>query len=94
MFIYLVIKKKTLSGILYLILLTIYSSDYFPHFQLLSTLGVVGGGVGALLFALEQSVQASGGEAHSPHQPWSHDGWFKSFDHARYVTLRDTIFSR
>ncbi|GBP58491.1 Cytochrome c1, heme protein, mitochondrial [Eumeta japonica] len=50
--------------------------------QLLSTLGVVGGGVGALLFALEQSVQASGNEAHPPHQPWSHDGWFKSFDHA------------
>ncbi|KAL0822308.1 hypothetical protein ABMA28_004415 [Loxostege sticticalis] len=49
---------------------------------LLSTLGVVGGGVGALLFALEQSVQASGSEAHPPHQPWSHDGWFKSFDHA------------
>uniref|UniRef100_A0A2A4JMJ7 Cytochrome c1, heme protein, mitochondrial n=1 Tax=Heliothis virescens TaxID=7102 RepID=A0A2A4JMJ7_HELVI len=48
----------------------------------LSTLGVVGGGVGALLFALEQSVQASGSEAHAPHQPWSHDGWFKSLDHA------------
>ncbi|CAH0398878.1 unnamed protein product [Chilo suppressalis] len=49
---------------------------------LLSTLGVVGGGVGALLFALEQSVQASGSEAHPPHQPWSHDGWFQSLDHA------------
>ncbi|KOB67073.1 Cytochrome c1, partial [Operophtera brumata] len=48
----------------------------------LSTLGVVGGGVGALLFALEQSVQASSGEAHPHHQPWSHDGWFKSLDHA------------
>ncbi|XP_049874309.1 cytochrome c1, heme protein, mitochondrial [Pectinophora gossypiella] len=49
---------------------------------LLSTLGVVGGGVGALLFALEQSVQASGGEAHPYHQPWSHDGWFSALDHA------------
>ncbi|CAH0693975.1 unnamed protein product [Spodoptera exigua] len=48
----------------------------------LSTVGVVGTGVGALLFALEQSVQASGSEAHPPHQPWSHDGWFKSLDHA------------
>lgn len=59
------------------------SNDVYSILQLLSTLGVVGGGVGALLFALEQSVQASGGEAHSHHQPWSHDGWFKSFDHAR-----------
>ncbi|XP_063382317.1 cytochrome c1, heme protein, mitochondrial [Cydia fagiglandana] len=49
---------------------------------LLSTLGVVGGGVGALLFALEQSVQASGSEAHPPHQPWSHNGMFQSLDHA------------
>ncbi|XP_031768562.2 cytochrome c1, heme protein, mitochondrial isoform X1 [Galleria mellonella] len=49
---------------------------------LLSTLGVVGGGVGALLFALEQSVQASEGEAHPAHQPWSHNGWFQSLDHA------------
>ncbi|XP_047993217.1 cytochrome c1-2, heme protein, mitochondrial [Leguminivora glycinivorella] len=49
---------------------------------LLSTLGVVGGGVGALLFALEQSVQASGSEAHAPHQPWTHNGMFQSLDHA------------
>lgn len=56
-----------------------------PNPQFLSTLGVVGGGVGALLFALEQSVKASGSEAHPHHQPWSHDGWFSSLDHARYV---------
>lgn len=54
-------------------------------FQLLSTLGVVGGGVGALLFALEQSVQASGSEAHASAMPWSHNGWFASMDHARYL---------
>ncbi|CAH2090838.1 unnamed protein product [Euphydryas editha] len=48
----------------------------------LSTLGVVGGGMGALLFALEQSVEASDDRAHVFHQPWSHDGWFQSLDHA------------
>lgn len=42
----------------------------------------MGGGVGAVLFALEQSVEASGSEAHPYHLPWSHDGWFKSLDHA------------
>lgn len=49
---------------------------------LLSTLGVVGGGVGALLYALEQSVKASGTEAHPPHNPWSHKGVISSLDHA------------
>lgn len=58
-------------------------SKALPDPQFLSTLGVVGGGVGALLIALEQSVQASGSEAHPPNQPWSHDGWYKSLDHAR-----------
>lgn len=24
---------------------------------------------------------------HSPHFPWSHSGWFDSFDHARYVSV-------
>ena len=38
--------------------------------------------MGALLFALEQSVQASGSEAHPYHQPWSHNGWFSALDHA------------
>lgn len=38
--------------------------------------------MGALLFALEQSVQASGTEAHPYHQHWPHDGWFQAMDHA------------
>lgn len=49
---------------------------------LLSTLGVVGGGVGALLLALEQTVRANSGEAHPPHNPWNHKGIFQSLDHA------------
>lgn len=45
---------------------------------------MVSGGVGALIYALEQSVKASGAlEAHKYEQPWSHKGWFDSLDHAR-----------
>lgn len=53
--------------------------------QLLSTIGVVGGGVGALLFALEQSVRASDSGAHPAHLPWNHKGIFDALDHARFV---------
>lgn len=53
--------------------------------QLLASFGAVAGGAGAMLYALDQSVQASGTEVHPAKMPWSHDGLISSFDHARYV---------
>lgn len=44
--------------------------------------GLVVGGAGALLFALDQSVSASGTEVHPSEMPWSHKGVFNSLDHA------------
>ncbi|XP_063224661.1 cytochrome c1, heme protein, mitochondrial [Bacillus rossius redtenbacheri] len=46
------------------------------------TLGVITGGAGSLLFALDRSVKASDLELHSPKLPWSHRGYFSSLDHA------------
>ncbi|XP_030372333.1 cytochrome c1, heme protein, mitochondrial [Scaptodrosophila lebanonensis] len=51
------------------------------HKKLIGAVGAITGGVGALLFALEQSVEASGTEVHSPAQPWTHRGLFSSLDH-------------
>lgn len=51
--------------------------------QLIGAVGAITGGVGALLFALEQSVQASGGEVHSPAQAWNHKGLLSALDHQR-----------
>ncbi|XP_076381632.1 cytochrome c1 isoform X2 [Megalopta genalis] len=48
---------------------------------LLTCLGVTAGGLTALIYALEKSVQASSG-AIIPHYKWSFDGLFRSFDHA------------
>lgn len=53
--------------------------------QLLTSLGLLTGGAGALVLALEQSVQASGAEVHPTPLPWNHKGYFESFDHARFV---------
>ncbi|XP_045193462.2 cytochrome c1, heme protein, mitochondrial-like [Mercenaria mercenaria] len=41
---------------------------------------VTAGGVGFLV-ALNSSVQAADLVLHPPHYPWSHKGWFKSYDH-------------
>ncbi|EDW50570.1 cytochrome c1, heme protein, mitochondrial [Drosophila sechellia] len=49
--------------------------------KLIGALGAITGGVGALIYALEQSVQASGGEVHSPAQLWNHKGLFDALDH-------------
>lgn len=49
---------------------------------LLGSLGVLAGGAGALLFALDRSVKASDLELHPPKNPWSHNGVFSSLDHA------------
>ncbi|XP_072378240.1 cytochrome c1, heme protein, mitochondrial [Diabrotica undecimpunctata] len=49
---------------------------------LLGSLGLIAGGTGALLFALDQSVKASDLELHPPKNVWSHSGTFNSLDHA------------
>lgn len=50
---------------------------------LMATLGVLAGGTGALVYALEKSyVQAYDIELHPPHLKWPHSGFFDSFDHA------------
>ncbi|CAG9828957.1 unnamed protein product [Diabrotica balteata] len=49
---------------------------------LLGSLGLIAGGTGALLFALDQSVKASDLELHPPKNVWSHSGTFSSLDHA------------
>ncbi|CAH1109622.1 unnamed protein product [Psylliodes chrysocephalus] len=49
---------------------------------LLGSLGLVAGGTGAILFALDQSVKASDLELHPPKNIWSHTGLFSAFDHA------------
>lgn len=58
-----------------------------------ATLGVLTGGAGALVLALDQSVKASDLELHPPKNPWSHKGWFSSLDHARQVEFY-IIFDR
>lgn len=50
--------------------------------RLLASIGAVAGGAGALLLALDQSVQASGTEVHPTKMPWSHSGIIDSLDHA------------
>ncbi|XP_043288672.1 cytochrome c1, heme protein, mitochondrial [Venturia canescens] len=49
---------------------------------LLSCLGVTAGGIGALIYALENSVKAFEMIAHPPKYGWDFYGWFKSLDHA------------
>lgn len=51
----------------------------------MATVGALTGGVGALIYALEQSVEASGTEVHPPAMPWSHNGLISALDHARLV---------
>lgn len=50
-------------------------------------MGLLAGSAGALLFALDRSVEASGSDAHSAQQEWAHNGLIKSYDHARFVAL-------
>ncbi|XP_056635771.1 cytochrome c1, heme protein, mitochondrial-like [Diorhabda carinulata] len=49
---------------------------------LLGSLGLLAGGTGALLYALDQSVKASDLELHPPKNIWSHSGLFSSLDHS------------
>lgn len=53
----------------------------YGHKKLLTTLGALTGGAGALIFALEQSVKASESEVHPPAMPWNHKGIIQSLDH-------------
>ncbi|XP_075226114.1 cytochrome c1 [Lycorma delicatula] len=49
----------------------------------LTSIGVVTGSAGALIYALEQSfVNAGELELHPPKLPWSHNGLFSTYDHA------------
>jgi len=50
--------------------------------RLLASIGAIAGGAGALLFALDQSVQASEDRVHPTPMPWSHNGVIASLDHA------------
>lgn len=58
----------------------------------MATIGALTGGVGALIYALEQSVEASGTEVHPPTMPWGHSGLIQSLDHSRFV-LDDKLFT-
>ena len=49
--------------------------------KLLASMGVFAGCAGALVFALDQSVEASGTEVHPATMPWSHSGVIASLDH-------------
>lgn len=48
----------------------------------MGTLGVLAGGAGALVFALDRAVKASDLELHPPKHIWPHSGIFSSLDHA------------
>ncbi|XP_055704462.1 cytochrome c1, heme protein, mitochondrial [Phlebotomus papatasi] len=48
----------------------------------LATMGMLAGGASALVYALEQSVEASDAVVHAPKLPWSHNGVISSLDHA------------
>lgn len=50
---------------------------------MIGTLGVLAGGAGALVYALERTVKASDLILHPPKNPWTHNGPFSAFDHAR-----------
>lgn len=49
---------------------------------LLAGLGVGATAGASVIYALNESVKASGLELHPPELPWSHRGWFNSLDHA------------
>ena len=55
----------------------------FKKLQLMTFFGATAGGVGALIYALENSVSADELLAHPPSYPWSFSGLFSSLDHSR-----------
>ncbi|XP_030371018.1 cytochrome c1, heme protein, mitochondrial [Scaptodrosophila lebanonensis] len=54
--------------------------NYLGSRQKLGTLGAVVGGAGLLMYALDASVEASGGEVHPPKQMWGHRGLLSALD--------------
>lgn len=42
------------------------------------------GGAGILIYTLDKAVRAADVDLHPPKNPWSHNGFFNSLDHARY----------
>ncbi|KAK9881508.1 hypothetical protein WA026_016388 [Henosepilachna vigintioctopunctata] len=75
---------KSTSGYTYNQICSITTKKDWSRSQktILGSLGVIAGGVGALVFALDQSVRATDLELHPPKNPWSHNGMISSFDHA------------
>lgn len=49
---------------------------------LATAIGLISGGVGTLIYALDQSVKASDLTLPAPRYPWYHKGILNSFDHA------------
>lgn len=49
----------------------------------MTCMGVAVGGIGALIYTLENSVKAFELIAHPPKYPWSFYGHISSLDHAR-----------
>ncbi|XP_060521179.1 cytochrome c1, heme protein, mitochondrial [Cylas formicarius] len=64
--------------------ITSYSTtrEWTSRKTLLRTLGILTGGAGALILALDRSVKAANVDLHPPKNPWSHNGLISSFDHA------------
>lgn len=50
--------------------------------SLYAAMGVAAGGIGALMFALDQSVKAYDWPCHPPHYPWTHKPLLGALDHA------------
>jgi hypothetical protein len=85
-------KRKTVSvpwDIIFGVWINVFGVNGFSlallgyFLQLFATLGILTGGTGALLFALDYSVKASELELHPSKNPWSHSGFFASLDHSR-----------
>ncbi|KAL0270950.1 UNVERIFIED_CONTAM: hypothetical protein PYX00_008214 [Menopon gallinae] len=49
--------------------------------SIITAIGALAGGAGALIFALDCSVKAHD-NLHPAKLPWNHNGWFQSLDHA------------
>jgi ubiquinol-cytochrome c reductase cytochrome c1 subunit len=56
--------------------------DVVQGFGALLSVGVAGGGV---IYALENSINAGEVQLHPSKIPWSHSGWFNSFDYKSYA---------
>lgn len=82
---FIVINNNNNESKLYLLILFTYIYIHgFLMFQTTVCLGVTAGGLGAVIFALDNSVKASELIVHPPHYHWSFNGLFQALDHSRY----------